>query len=174
VIKPDQPRQLDRILAAVDLDQDDKGRAALAHKIIELTTSISQMGQSELLIVHTWKMYGESILRGRGDISNQEIEKLLRKTKDTHREWLIEFLQKFPLKNLKFKAYLLKGEAGTFITELSEIEAIELIVMGTVSRAGIAGLLIGNTAEKVLQRVNCSLMTVKPEGFVSPVMLDPK
>ena len=34
------------------------------------------------------------------------------------------------------------------------------------------GFFIGNTAESVLQQVNCSVLTVKPEGFVSPVTLD--
>ena len=33
-------------------------------------------------------------------------------------------------------------------------------------------LLIGNTAENVLNQVNCSVLTVKPEGFVTPVKLD--
>jgi len=41
--------------------------------------------------------------------------------------------------------------------------------MGTVCRTGVAGLFIGNTAEKVLRQVDCSLLTVKPEGFVTPV-----
>jgi len=36
----------------------------------------------------------------------------------------------------------------------------------------VAGFFIGNTAESVLQQVNCSVLTVKPEGFVSPVKLD--
>jgi universal stress protein E len=44
--------------------------------------------------------------------------------------------------------------------------------MGIVSRAGIAGLLIGNTAEIVLQKVDCSMLTVKLEGFVTPVKPD--
>ena len=30
-------------------------------------------------------------------------------------------------------------------------------------------LIIGNTAEEVLNQVDCSVLTVKPEGFVSPV-----
>jgi nucleotide-binding universal stress UspA family protein len=64
---------------------------------------------------------------------------------------------------------LLKGEVGAFIAELAQAKAIDLIVMGIVSRAGIASLLIGNTAEKVLQQVNCLVLTVKPEGFVTPV-----
>ncbi|MFT7677434.1 MAG: universal stress protein E [Planctomycetota bacterium] len=44
-----------------------------------------------------------------------------------------------------------------------------LLVMGTVSRSGIAGLLIGSTAERMLDQVDCSILTLKPEGFVSPV-----
>jgi hypothetical protein len=36
----------------------------------------------------------------------------------------------------------------------------------------VAGLLVGNTAERMLDRVECSLLTIKPEGFVSPVRLE--
>ncbi|MEQ1895543.1 MAG: universal stress protein [Planctomycetota bacterium] len=44
-----------------------------------------------------------------------------------------------------------------------------LLVMGSVSRGGITGLLLGNTAERLLDRVSCSLLTIKPRDFVSPV-----
>jgi nucleotide-binding universal stress UspA family protein len=44
-----------------------------------------------------------------------------------------------------------------------------LIVMGSVGRTGIPGFLIGNTAEKVLRHCDRSILTVKPDGFVSPV-----
>jgi nucleotide-binding universal stress UspA family protein len=46
---------------------------------------------------------------------------------------------------------------------------IDLLVMGTICRTGIPGFIIGNTAEKVLDTINCSVLTVKPVGFVSPV-----
>ena len=45
----------------------------------------------------------------------------------------------------------------------------DLVVMGTISRAGVAGMLVGNTAEKLLARIDCSLLCVKPNDFVSPV-----
>ena len=45
------------------------------------------------------------------------------------------------------------------------------MVMGTVCRTGVAGFFIGNTAENVLHQVNCSVLAVKPQGFVSPVKL---
>ena len=44
-----------------------------------------------------------------------------------------------------------------------------LLLMGTVSKGGIAGLLIGHTAERLLPRLDCSILTVKPADFVSPV-----
>ncbi|MCK7506615.1 MAG: universal stress protein [Desulfobacterales bacterium] len=57
------------------------------------------------------------------------------------------------------------------IPALAKRKGIELIVMGTVCRTGIAGFLMGNTAEMVLQQVNCSVLTVKPDGFKTPVKL---
>jgi nucleotide-binding universal stress UspA family protein len=66
---------------------------------------------------------------------------------------------------------LLKGDAEALIPALAKRKGVELIVMGTVCRTGIAGFIIGNTAENILQQVDCSVLTVKPEGFVSPVKL---
>ena len=47
----------------------------------------------------------------------------------------------------------------------------DLLVMGTLSRGGVAGLLVGNTAERLLGRLECSLLTVKPDDFVCPITL---
>lgn len=40
---------------------------------------------------------------------------------------------------------------------------IQLVVMGTVARAGISGILVGNTAEKLLPFLPCSVLAVKPD-----------
>lgn len=45
----------------------------------------------------------------------------------------------------------------------------DLVVMGTISRGGIAGLLVGNTAERLLGRLDRSILAVKPSDFVCPV-----
>jgi hypothetical protein len=64
------------------------------------------------------------------------------------------------------RIHLLKGDAEALIPALAK-KRIEIIVMGTVIRTGIAGFIVGNTAENILQRVDCSVLTVKPDGFVS-------
>jgi universal stress protein E len=45
----------------------------------------------------------------------------------------------------------------------------ELVVLGTVGRQGISAALIGNTAEHVIDKINCDVLAIKPDGFVSPV-----
>ena len=70
------------------------------------------------------------------------------------------------------RSTLRRGEPDEVIPRFAVAERIDLVVMGTVARAGIAGMLIGNTAERVLLKLPCSVPTVKPDGFESPVRLD--
>jgi universal stress protein E len=48
---------------------------------------------------------------------------------------------------------------------------IDLLVMGTIGRSGMLGVMIGNTAERILPELSCSLLAVKPAEFVCPVKL---
>jgi universal stress protein E len=49
-----------------------------------------------------------------------------------------------------------------------------LVVMGAVSRSGIKSLLIGNTAERILDELPCDILVVKPEGFKTRVSRSPR
>ena len=51
-------------------------------------------------------------------------------------------------------------------------EEIDVLVMGTVWRSGPAGVLIGDTAEDALARLECSVLAVKPEGLRTPKRFD--
>jgi Universal stress protein family len=51
-------------------------------------------------------------------------------------------------------------------------QGIDLLVMGTVARTGLAGFIVGNTAERLLQRLVCSALWVKPDGFFTPIRLE--
>jgi len=45
------------------------------------------------------------------------------------------------------------------------------VVMGTVARTGVPGFIMGNTAETILNHINCSVLAIKPQGFVTPITL---
>ena len=44
--------------------------------------------------------------------------------------------------------------------------------IGFMQTAGLTGLVIGNTAAKMLAVAECSVLTVKPDDFVSPIQLE--
>lgn len=75
----------------------------------------------------------------------------------------------------------LADSAHLHVGRTSPVSAIEecvyrvqpdLVVMGTISRSGIAGLVVGNTAERLLGRLDCSLLTLKPADFRCPTSLE--
>lgn len=55
------------------------------------------------------------------------------------------------------------------IQHFIETNHIHLLVMGTFGRGGTGGIMIGNTTERLLPRVHCSVLAVKPSDYVSPV-----
>ena len=67
--------------------------------------------------------------------------------------------------------HLVKGQPAESINRIAKRNDNDIIVMGTVDRVGIPGLFIGNTAEEIFQTTACSVLAVKPDGFVSPVEL---
>lgn len=47
-----------------------------------------------------------------------------------------------------------------------------MVILGTTGRTGLSAVFIGNTAEQVIDKINCDVLALKPNGYVSP--LDPK
>lgn len=173
VIKPGQPHHYTRILVAVDPASFDEQKTALDIKIMDLATSLAQRQQAKLHIVHAWLLPGEtSLMGGRSQISRSDVEKLLRLAENKHRDELNKLLVNYDLQEIKYKIHLLKGAAKEIIPTMAQENEVDLIVMGTVARTGVPGFFIGNTAESVLNQVNSSVLTVKPDEFVSPVKLD--
>ena len=173
VVKPDQTDQYNRILAAVDPASFDEQKTALDVKILDLATSLAQRQQAKLHIVHAWFLPGElSLIGGRSQIPQSEVERFSRVVESKHKDELNKLLVNYDLPKLDYRMHLLKGDAKEAIPAVAQENDVDLIIMGTVARTGISGFFIGNTAENVLNQVDCSVLTVKPDGFVTPVKLD--
>lgn len=173
LIKPSQTQRFARILAAVDPDPLDVVRDGVNTKIMELATSLAGLEQSELHVVHAWQVCDPSGWRNWQErVPKVQLDDWAEQTREAHQRRFDELLGKFNLKEQEHRLHLVKGDAGTVIPQLAGKEKIDLIVMGTLARAGLEGYFIGNTAETVLQNVACSVLTVKPDGFVSPVKPD--
>ena len=170
IIKPSKRRKHARVLAAVDPDPSIKTHAALNRLILDLAISLAVREDTELHIVHAWDVPEQKLLRRalhRG--SPPDLSRLVRETRKTHKQWLDRLLKEYDLSDIPARVHLLKGDPGRVIPKLAKKERVELVVMGTVARTGIPGFIIGNTAEKMLAALDCSVLAVKPKGFKTPV-----
>jgi len=60
-----------------------------------------------------------------------------------------------------FEHRLLVGSPATSIVHLAEKEAVEMIVMPTHGRTGLARVLMGSVAEEVVRKAKCPVFTVR-------------
>lgn len=67
---------------------------------------------------------------------------------------------------------IVNGRPEAAILEMVEEKSIDLLIMGTLGRTGLRGVLTGNTAERILSRLQCSLLTVKPDDFPCPIQFE--
>lgn len=173
VMCPSSARKL-RILALLDPDPFDPVRDSLNNAVLDLATSITRWEDGELHVAHAWQLVGESMMRSPFflDLPDAEVEAVVQEVSQEKETQLGKLAARHGVEELGGQTHLIKGLAREVLPELSERLQINLIVMGTVARRGLSGLIMGNTAETMLRSVRCSILTVKPEGFVSPVSVD--
>jgi nucleotide-binding universal stress UspA family protein len=158
-----------RIMAAVDPDAFDPIRNALNTRILEIAASLAANEEGELHIANAWTTPGEALLRGRFGLAPEDISKYVGKVLNDQAKQVDALLKSSNVNTLKHRIHLVKGVAGKLLPQLARRNGIQLLVMGTLGRSGIAGWFVGNTAEKIIHQVNCSVLVIKPDRLVLPV-----
>ena len=185
LVKPESPKTYQMILAAVDVNDDYPSgelntRRLLNHQIIEMASSLALSECAELHIIHAWLAIYEGMMRGAFMARpEEEVVSYIEEVKQQHGQNMnvlmsetIDKLGQDTLEYLKPKKHLIKGDPRKKIPAFAEEIKADLVVMGTVARTGLSGFFMGNTAETILTQLNCSVLAIKPLGFVTPVTLD--
>lgn len=71
------------------------------------------------------------------------------------------YLSRLPKDQNRF-VHILSGYAATEIIELAKEKNIDLIVMGAHGLTGLAHVLFGSTANRVVRKAPCSVLAVRP------------
>lgn len=187
LMKTDGPETIKQIVAAVDFDLPDVEGAneALNQQIVEMAISLAHVEGAELQVVHAWQsmndlpFYGLQSDMAAGMTVLIDTEDCLEEVKVSRERSLSMLMHSVRDKvgpelfdAVKPVAYAIRGGAEDVITEQVRSDNVDLLVMGTMGRVGIPGFFIGNTAESILNQIDCSVLAVKPAGFKSPVTLE--
>ncbi|WGY47123.1 universal stress protein [Vibrio sp. ABG19] len=166
----DKPKNKRRVVVAIDPTPSGEAQHALSLRLLELARSIADSCDSRLHLISCWEYYLEHYLEDNSWIhaDPQELNQEIDKAKNSHQRALQQLLEESGIAGETVTHYL-HGNPDDAIPECVQQEDVDVLVMGTLARTGIAGFVIGNTAENILQSIRCSLVALKPEGFVSPI-----
>lgn len=182
IVRPDDSPQSRRLMAAIDLEgfHDEDQLGLLNRQIVEISSSLAASESSELNIVNAWIVFGEKLLETKvAKLYEDDVASWMNEQENNINSAQAKFLQLFKehltqngMENLDCRFHFIEGEAEEVILDFAVKEKIDLVVMGTVGRTDLAGFFVGNTSETILSQLNCSVLAVKPSGFISPVTLE--
>lgn len=156
------------ILCAIDCKSaEDPDHHSLNEAILTEANSIASLVDSNIYMVNAYPSPPMNIMMELPEFDPIHYEDGLKKN---HHETLHKYAEKYNIKPENI--YLQQGLPEEIISAVAEEISAELVIMGTVGRSGLGVVLLGHTAEQVIDKLTSDLLALKPEGFISPITLD--
>lgn len=138
--------------------------------LMELSSSLARIQGGALHVIHGWELDGEYLLRhGRMKVPSDVVDGFVQEERDHASFMFSRLVETVDLSDLVVHTHLRHDSPASTIVGVTTSVEPGVVVMGTVARTGLRGLIIGNTAERVLGEIETSIMAVKPPGFQSPI-----
>ena len=170
ILKPTRRTQVRNVFAALDPAADDPQDDHFNTEILRRAIAVAHSHNAKLHIIHAWSHLNGEVERISKWMTKQEIRLHVEKVAQTHRTRLSSLLKLHG--DGSETVHLVQGNPETIIPQTISDQNCDLLVMGTVCRNGIPGIYIGDTAQSVLNQVDCSVLTIKPKDYVSPIHED--
>lgn len=149
IAKPQRDDARTIILAAHDLTN-------VGQRALELAASMAQMSHGELLVFHAFETMphhtpaDSDVAAAEFRIRHHDVCEELQRS--------ISALESCP----PYELIIREGRPDLHLLPLIEQRAVDTVVMGMRSRTALGAMFIGNTAERLLPELNCSVLAVKP------------
>jgi nucleotide-binding universal stress UspA family protein len=149
------------ILAASDFSE-------VSDTVLRLALRIGSLAGANVSLLH---VFGSAFARlSAAGLIETELEEThhahdLARTRSRLEEQLARVTGGRPPAGVKMELVEGVGGADAYILDYLKAQEVDLLVMGTMARGGIPGVFIGNTAERLVHQIDCSLLAVKPADF---------
>jgi universal stress protein E len=156
------------VVAALDPEHLGDKPAALDHDILECAELIARRLEGELHVVHAY--FPAALLAAATSMAGMPLATGVsaREIVEAERSRVADVLASVvaPHGVPPERVRLEQGSAIEVLPKIVERLRADLLVMGAVSRSRMQELFVGSTAERVLDRIGCDVLVVKPGDFV--------
>ncbi|WP_432698615.1 universal stress protein [Marinobacterium sp. YM272] len=154
---PEHPR----IAVAIDPFHARNEPASLDTKLLNLALGLAQALEAELHVLHTYATLPESAIFDEHEIT--DYASLQDKVAAEHNRRMKDLMAPWSDQPGAPEVHLLEGELHQLVPKFCKEQAVDLLIIGNVSRGALERLLLGSSAERILDKVSCDLMVVKPD-----------
>jgi universal stress protein E len=156
------------VVAAVDPGGRHGRRDELDIRILQAAERIAECAGGTTHVFHAWQqslraLIGETELPLAAGLPETG-------TEERHREAVYAVLGSADASPARVT--FVEGRPETALPEYCREAGADAVVMGAIARNPFGRIFIGSTAERVLDRLPCDLLVVKPEAFRTPVSRD--
>ena len=152
------------ILAAVNAVSENEQHLSLNKRIIKDAQFLCELANAKLNLVNAYPATPVNIAieipEFNPGLYNESVKK-------HHIESTNELANEFNLTS--DQCFIEEGLPEDVIPDVANRLNSELVVIGTVGRTGLSAALVGNTAEHVIDSLDCDVLALKPDGYVSPL-----
>ena len=152
------------IIAALNVGSDEDEHQSLNKKITEEAQCLADLIGSNVHLVNSFPGTPVNIAIEIPEFNASEYNSTMlnhhQKAMNTHAEQF-----GIPTEN----THVIEGLPQDVIETIANDLDAELVVLGTIGRTGLSATFIGNTAEHVIDKLNCDVLALKPKGYISPL-----
>ena len=152
------------ILAAVNAVSENDQHLSLNKRIIKDAQFLCELANAKLNLVNAYPATPVNIAieipEFNPGLYNESVKK-------HHIDSTNELANEFNLTS--DQCFIEEGLPEDVIPDVAKRLNSELVVIGTVGRTGLSAALVGNTAEHVIDSLDCDVLALKPDGYVSPL-----
>jgi universal stress protein E len=167
LVKTTRPYRRPTVLAAVDPGHAFAKTAQLDREILQAGGFIADALRGKLHVVHGYMPIPPLMSTSRETINVDIIAKLQSDARQKARATFARALGSTSIPAAR--RHLIARPAIEAIPAAARKSRSAIVIMGAVSRSGLKRVFIGNTAERVLDRLACDVLVVKPAHFVNRV-----
>lgn len=160
-----QYRATRRVIAAIGPETAAGEGREMNRSILETAQMLCGDSGAELHAVQSWEFFGATMLQGH--MSADDLVAQARANYDEAHAALTKICEGWGLES--DRVHLLEGGTEQVIADFARQAESDMLVMGSYARTGVRGMLLGNTAEMMLDNLQCSVVTLKLSDFVSPL-----
>lgn len=152
------------IIAAVHAGSEQEHHFNLDQRIISKAIKVAKLLDAKVHLVNAFLGTPVNIAIEIPEFNPQEYSQSM---KQHHIDSVAKLAQQFDIP--AEQCHVIEGMPEDVIPNIvKEYDAL-MVVIGTIGRTGLSAAIIGNTAEHVIDQLDCDVLAVKPADFISPL-----